>query len=101
MRRILKTALSLVCAIALLASLGVGALAYTDEEIETFDDSTRHDYLTSPQYTQFSNHRLRSEMEIFLPVAYDTWSFDDGNYGPTAEEYASLGIDLNAWYAAQ
>ncbi len=65
------------------------------------DDSTRHEYLSSPQYTQFSSHRLRSEMEIFLPEAYDTWSFDDGNYGPTAAEYESLGIDLNAWYAAQ
>ena len=40
-------------------------------------------------------------MEIFLPVAYDTWSFDDGNYGPTREEYESYGIDLDAWYEAQ
>lgn len=71
------------------------------EADDGIDDSTRHEYLSSPQYTQFSNHRLRSQMEIFLPVAYDTWSFDDANYGPTAEEYASLGIDLNAWYAAQ
>lgn len=71
------------------------------EGAESFDESTRHEYLSSPQYTQFSNHRLRSEMELFLPSAYETWSFDDGNYGPTAAEYESLGIDLNAWYAAQ
>ncbi len=76
-----------------------GSLEVTAED--DIDDSTRHEYLSSPQYTQFSNHRLRSEMEIFLPEPYDTWSFDDGNYGPTAEEYAGLGIDLNAWYAAQ
>ena len=70
------------------------------DDTDDIDDSTRHEYLSSPQYTQFSNHRLRSEMELFLPSAYETWSFDDGNYGPTREEYESLGIDLNAWYAA-
>lgn len=69
-------------------------------ESATYDASTTHDYLYSQQYTEFSHDRLRSEMEIFLPVAYDTWSFDDANYGPTAEEFASYGIDLDAWYAA-
>ena len=69
-------------------------------ETGTYDASTTHDYLYSTQYTEFSSDRLRSEMEIFLPVAYDTWSFDDGNYGPTKAEYESLGIDLDAWYAA-
>ncbi len=64
------------------------------------DDSTRHEYVSSTEYTEFSKNRLRSEMEIFLPVQYSTWSFDDGNYGPTVEQYESLGIDLDAWYAA-
>jgi len=62
--------------------------------------STKHDYLYSKQYTQFSHDRLRSEMEVFLPKPYETWDFADGNYGPTKEEYESLGIDLDAWYAA-
>ena len=62
--------------------------------------SSKHDYLYSQQYTQFSSNRLRSEMEVFLPKPYDTWDFADGNYGPTQEEYESLGIDLDAWYAA-
>ena len=63
------------------------------------DEFLRHDYLSSPQYSEFSSNRLRSEMEIFLPVAYDTWSFDDANYGPTVEEWEALGVDLDAWYA--
>ena len=69
-------------------------------ESATYDPATTHDYLYSTQYKEFSSDRLRSEMEIFLPVAYDTWSFDDGNYGPTREEYESYGIDLDAWYEA-
>ena len=75
-----------------------GSLEIAEEDI--IDDATRHDYLNSPQYTQFSTHRLRSDMEIFLPSPYDAWSFDDPNYGPTAEEWQSIGVDLNAWYAA-
>lgn len=62
--------------------------------------SSKHDYLSSPQYKEFSHDRLRADMEIFLPKAYDEWSFDDGNYGPTREEYESFGIDLDAWYDA-
>lgn len=62
--------------------------------------SSKHDYLSSPQYKEFSHDRLRSDMEIFLPTAYESWSFDDGNYGPTREEYENFGIDLDAWYAA-
>ena len=62
--------------------------------------SSKHDYLSSPQYKEFSHDRLRSDMEIFLPKAYESWSFVDGNYGPTREEYESFGIDLDAWYAA-
>ena len=62
--------------------------------------STAHDYLYSTQYSEFSSDRLRSDMEIFIPVPYETYSFDDGNYGPTREEYESMGIDLDAWYAA-
>ncbi len=64
------------------------------------DEFLRHDYLSSPQYSEFSKDRLRADMEIFLPVAYDTWSFDDGNYGPTAAEWEALGVDLDLWYAA-
>ncbi|MCD7749423.1 MAG: nuclear transport factor 2 family protein [Oscillospiraceae bacterium] len=62
--------------------------------------STVHDYLSSVQYYEFSSDRLRSDMEIFIPTGYDEWSFDDDNYGPTAEEYESLGIDLSLWYEA-
>ncbi len=80
-----------------------GSQLYLSGAIEadpTIDGSTRHDYLNSQQYTQFSTHRLRSEMEIFLPTAYESWSFEDGNYGPTADEWRALGVDLDAWYAA-
>ena len=69
-------------------------------DMTTVDEFLRHEYLSSPQYSEFSKDRLRSEMEIFLPVAYDSWSFDDPNYGPTVEEWEALGVDLNAWYAA-
>ena len=69
-------------------------------ESGNYDPSTTHEYLYSQQYTEFSHDRLRSDMEIFLPVAYDTWSFDDPNYGPTKAELESYGIDLDAWYAA-
>jgi len=62
--------------------------------------SSKHDYLYSTQYTEFNHNRLREDMEIFLPVAYEKWDFADGNYGPTKEEYESLGIDLDAWYEA-
>ena len=62
--------------------------------------SSTNEYLYSPQYTEFSADRLREDMEIFLPTAYESWSFDDGNYGPTREEYEGYDIDLDAWYAA-
>ena len=62
--------------------------------------SSKHDYLYSTQYTEFHHDRLRTDMEIFLPKPYETWDFADGNYGPTKEEYESVGIDLDAWYAA-
>ncbi len=65
------------------------------------DEFLRHEYLSSPQYSEFSKHRLRSEMEVIpIPVPYDSWSFDVPNFGPTAEEWQSIGVDLNAWYAA-
>lgn len=57
-------------------------------------------YLYSKQYTMFSKDRLRSEMELVIPTPYDSWSFDEPNYGPTREELESYGIDLDAWYAA-
>ena len=69
-------------------------------ETSNYDPETTHDYLYSAQYQQYSKSRLRSDMEIFLPKPYETWSFDDPNYGPTREEYESLGIDLDAWYEA-
>ncbi len=62
--------------------------------------STANDYLSSPQYTEFSSDRLREDMEIFLPKAYESWSFDNESYGPTREEFESYSIDLDAWYAA-
>ena len=65
------------------------------------DEFLRHDYLSSPQYSEFSSHRLRSEMEVVpIPVPYESWDFSVANYGPTAEEWASLGVDLQAWYDA-
>ena len=62
--------------------------------------STKHEYLYAQQYYEFSHDRLREDMEIFIPLPYDTWSFDDPNYGLTREQYESYGIDLDAWYAA-
>ena len=52
-------------------------------------------------YKQWSTRRLRSEMASFpIPLPYESWSFDEPNYGVTVEQYASLGIDVNDWYAA-
>ncbi len=52
-------------------------------------------------YKQWSTSRLRSEMASFpIPLPYESWSFDEPNYGVTVEQYASLGIDVNDWYAA-
>ncbi len=62
--------------------------------------SNTNEYLSSPQYTEFSSNRLREDMEIFLPKAYESWNFQDENYGPTQEEYESYDIDLDAWYQA-
>lgn len=62
--------------------------------------SSLNDYLYSTQYQQYSKHRLLKDMIIFLPKPYETWSFDDPNYGPTREEFESYGIDLDAWYEA-
>ena len=59
-----------------------------------------NDYLWSTTYQQYSKDRLRSDMELVIPVPYDTWSFDEPNYGPTKEEWESYGVDLDAWYAA-
>lgn len=59
-----------------------------------------NEYLWSPQYTMYSKDRLRSEMELLLPLPYEKWSFDEPNYGPTKEEWESYGVDLDAWYAA-
>ena len=65
------------------------------------DEFLRHDYLSSPQYSEFSSHRLRSEMEVVpIPTPYEKWDFSVANYGPTAEEWESLGVDLQAWYDA-
>ena len=65
------------------------------------DEFLRHEYLSSPQYSEFSKHRLRSEMEVIpIPLPYESWSFDEPNFGPTAQEWADLGVDLQAWYAA-
>lgn len=69
-------------------------------DMTTVDEFLRHEYLSSPQYSEFSSNRLRSEMEIFLPTAYESWDFADENYGPTQAEYEAFDIDLDAWYAA-
>ena len=57
-------------------------------------------YLYSAEYTMFSEDRLRSEMELVVPLPYEKWSFDEPNYGPTKEQWESYGVDLDAWYAA-
>lgn len=65
------------------------------------DEFLRHEYLSSPQYSEFSSNRLRSEMEVIpLPLPYESWSFDEANFGPTRAEYEGFDIDLDAWYAA-
>ena len=57
-------------------------------------------YVYSTQYSQFSMDRLRSEMEVVpIPMPYETWSFEDSNFCPTIEEYASVGVDVEDWYA--
>ncbi|MBQ9031222.1 MAG: nuclear transport factor 2 family protein [Parasporobacterium sp.] len=61
---------------------------------------TVNEYLSEPTYTIFSSKRLRSQMELYIPTPYETWSFDDPNYGLSVEQYAKYGIDLDAWYAA-
>ena len=61
----------------------------------------RYDYISSPQYSELSPDRLRSVMmSVPIPLPYESWSFSVPNYGPTVEEYASVGIDVNEWYAA-
>ena len=64
------------------------------------ENATPNEYLYAAQYKTFSRDRLRSEMELFLPAAYASWSFDDSNYGPTREQLESYDIDLDAWYEA-
>ena len=59
-----------------------------------------NDYLSEPTYTIFSSKRLLSQMELYIPTPYETWSFDDDNYGLSVEQYALYDIDLDAWYAA-
>ena len=34
------------------------------------------------------------------PTPYHIWSFDDPNYGMSADQYALYDIDLDAWYDA-
>ena len=61
----------------------------------------RYDYISSNQYSELSTDRLRSVMmSVPIPLPYESWSFDVPNFGPTIEEYASVGIDVNEWYAA-
>ena len=84
---------------------GSGEAAPADDsaqgDMTEVDEFLRHEYLSSPQYSEFSKHRLRSEMEVIpIPVPYESWSFDTPNFGPTVEEYQALGIDIDAWYAA-
>ncbi len=68
------------------------------EEIDLF---TRVPYVSSPQYSTYSADKLRADAEVIpIPLPYETWSFDDPNYGPTAEEFTENGIDIQAWYDA-
>ena len=68
------------------------------EDIDLF---LRVPYVSSPQYSTYSVDKLRADAEVIpIPLPYETWSFDDPNYGPTAEEFAENGIDIQAWYDA-
>ena len=52
-------------------------------------------------YKMWSTSRLRADMaSIPLPMPYESFDFSEPNYGPTIEQYESLGIDVNDWYAA-
>ena len=79
-----------------------GQINYEGEQGSKAAAYASDSYVFHEEYSQFSTSRLRSEMMVVpIPLPYDTWSFDVENYGPTAEEFALVGIDVNDWYAAQ
>ena len=77
-----------------------GNLGWQPEGGEVIAIDTVNEYLSDPTYTIFSSNRLLDEMMIYIPTPYESWSFDDPNYGLTVEQYALYDIDLDAWYAA-
>jgi len=79
---------------------GNGNQGWQPEGGEVIAMDTVNEYLSEPTYTIFSSDRLLDEMMIYIPVPYDTWSFDDPNYGLSPEQYGLYNIDLDAWYAA-
>ena len=79
---------------------GNGNQGWVPEGGEAVAIGTMSGYLSTPTYTSLNKDRLVSEITVFVPLPYDTWSFDDPNYGLTKEQYEAYGIDLDAWYAA-
>ncbi|MCF0228960.1 MAG: nuclear transport factor 2 family protein [Parasporobacterium sp.] len=77
-----------------------GQQEFAGEEGEQLAIAESNEYLYSTQYVTFTPDRLRAEMELNIPVAYEKWSFDDPNFGPTKEEWERYAVDLDAWYAA-
>lgn len=77
-----------------------GNQGWQPEGGEVIAMDTVNEYLSDPTYTIFSPDRLLSEMMIYIPTPYETWSFDDPNYGMSVDQYALYDIDLDAWYAA-
>ena len=75
-------------------------LAAGEESGERIARETANKYLSEPTYTAFSADRLRTEMMIYIPTPYETWDFEDPNYGLSIEQYAEYDIDLQAWYEA-
>ena len=59
---------------------------------------TVNKYLSEPTYTTFTPDRLCSEMMLFIPTPYESWNFEDSNYGLNIDQYALYDIDLDAWY---
>jgi len=77
-----------------------GNQGWQPEGGEVIAMDTVNEYLSDPTYTIFSSDRLLDEMMIYIPTPYETWSFDDPNYGLSTDQYALYNIDLDAWYAA-
>ncbi len=72
------------------------------EDVDVFLQAVEQvPYVSSPQYSTYSTDRLRADAEVIpLPMPYETWDFSVHNYGPSEQEYADNGIDIQEWYDA-